>query len=87
MQRQMPNNAPSLATNPLKDAVKVESIDYSAEFDNLYIRMDNFWKSYNDGQMSADLARYLRGLAKPVYQGQIKLIQKFFNCFDKKSPH
>ena len=35
MQYQMPINAPSLMTNPLKDAAKVESIDYSAEFDNL----------------------------------------------------
>ena len=33
MQYQMPINAPSLMTNLLKDAAKVESIDYSAEFE------------------------------------------------------
>ena len=38
----MPINAPSLMTNPLRDGAKVESIDYSAKFDKLYTRMDNF---------------------------------------------
>ena len=75
MQRQMPINAPSLITNLLKGAAKIESNDYSAEFDNLYTRMGNFWKLYNDGQMSANLVRYLPGLAKVAYQGQIKSIE------------
>ena len=69
MQRQMPINAPSLMTNLLKNAAKVESIDYSAKFDNLYARMDNFWKLLND------LIRYLPGLVKAAYQGQIKSIE------------
>ena len=42
MHCQMPIIAPRLMTNPLKDAAKVESIDYSAEFDKLYTGMDNF---------------------------------------------
>ena len=75
MQHQRPINAPSLMTNPLKDAAKVESIDYSGEFDNLYTRMDNFWKPYNFGQMSTDLVRHLPGLAKAAYQGQIKSME------------
>ena len=75
MQYQMPINAPSLMTNLLKDAAKVESIDYSAEFDNLYTRMDNLWKLFNDEQMSTDLRRYIPGLAKVAYQRQIKLIE------------
>ena len=75
MQHQMPINAPSLITNLLKGAAKVESIDYSAEFDNLFTRIDNFWKLYNDGQMSANLVIYLPGLAKAAYQGQIKSIE------------
>ena len=75
MQRQMTINAPSLMTNLLKDAAKVESIDYSAEFDNLYTRMENFWKLYNYGQMSADLVRYLTGLVKTAHQVQIKSIE------------
>ena len=70
----MPINAPSLMTNPLRDGAKVESIDYSAKFDKLYTRMDNFQKLYNDGEMSADLKRYIPGLAEVAYQGQIKSI-------------
>ena len=46
MQYQMPINAPSFITNLLKDAAKVESIDYSAEFDNLYTRME--WTIYGN---------------------------------------
>ena len=49
MQHQMPINALSLMTNPLKDVAV-----------NLCTRMDNFWKLYNDGQMLADLIRYTR---------------------------
>ena len=37
--------------------------------------MDNFWKLYDDGQMSADLVRHLPGLTKAAYQGQIKSIE------------
>ena len=36
MHCQMPIIAPRLMANPLKDAAKVESIDYSAKFDKLY---------------------------------------------------
>ena len=68
-------NAPSLMSNVLKHAAKVEPIDYSAEFDKLYTRMDNFWKLYNDGQMSADVVRYLPGSAKAACQEQIKSIE------------
>ena len=75
MHCQMPIIAPRLMTNPLKDAAKVESIDYSAEFDNLYTRMDNLWKLFNDEQMSTDLIRYIPGLAKVAYQRQIKSIE------------
>ena len=42
MQRQVLINIPSLVITPLEDAAKVKSIDYSAEFDNIYTRMDNF---------------------------------------------
>ena len=37
--------------------------------------MNHFWKRYNDGQMLADLIRYIPGLAKLAYQGQIKSIE------------
>ena len=66
----MPVIAASLMTNLLKDNAKVESIDYSTEFDNLFNRMYIFWKLYSDEQMSTDLIRYISGLAKVAYQGQ-----------------
>ena len=75
IQREIPINAPSVMTNLLKDAAKVESTDYLAKFDNLYTRMDNFLKLYNDGQMTANFVRYLPGLAKAVYQGQFKSME------------
>ena len=68
-------NAPSLMSNLPKHAAKVEPTNYSAEFDKLYTRMDNFWKLYNDGQMSADVVRYLPGSAKAAHQEQIKSIE------------
>lgn len=66
----MPVIAASLMTNLLKDNAKVESTDYSTEFDNLFNRMYIFWKLYSDEQMSTDLIRYISGLAKVAYQGQ-----------------
>ena len=35
MERDVPINPPSTSLNPLKDAVGVTSIDYSAQFDGL----------------------------------------------------
>ena len=64
MHCQMPIIAPRLMTNPLKDAAKVESIDYSAEVDKLYTGTDNFWKLYHDGQISTDLIIYIPGLPR-----------------------
>ena len=64
MHCQMPIIATRLMANPLKDAAKVESIDYSAKFDKLYTGMDNFWKLYHDGQISTDLIIYIPGLAR-----------------------
>ena len=36
MQRPMPISMPSLVTNPLKDAAKVDAVDYTSEFESLY---------------------------------------------------
>ena len=40
MQHQMPVTPQPLALNPVKDMAQVDEIDYSANFDNLYSRMD-----------------------------------------------
>ena len=41
MQKPVPNYPPQTLLNPLKDAVGVSTIDYSAEFDGLYKRLNN----------------------------------------------
>ena len=42
MQRQMPIIPQPLALNPLKDMTQVDEINDTADFDNLYLRMDDF---------------------------------------------
>ena len=44
MQCQIPVTPQPLALNPLKDILQVDKVDYSADFDNLYSRMDDFDK-------------------------------------------
>ena len=39
MQKIVPNHSSSTLLNPLKDAVRVSAVDYSAEFDGLYKRL------------------------------------------------
>ena len=58
-----------LALNPLKDMMQVDEIDYTADFDNLYSRMDNFNKLFNTGKISYNMLKYIPGLAKIGYQG------------------
>ena len=41
MQKPVSNYLPPTLLNPLKDAVGVSGIDYSAEFDGLYRRLNN----------------------------------------------
>ena len=42
MQCQVPATSQPLALNPLNNMVQVDELDYSAAFDNVYLRMDNF---------------------------------------------
>ena len=55
----------------MKDAAKVEAIDYTADFKNLFGQFDASTKFYNTGKTKNDLVRYIPGLKKPVHQGQI----------------
>ena len=52
MQRQMPITPQPLALNPLKDMAQVDEIDYMADFGNLYSRMDDFDKFFNDNDIA-----------------------------------
>ena len=72
MQREVPTNPPSTSLNPLKDAAGVTSVDYGAQYDGLVKKADNLQNFLEKGEAEGPLLRYLPGLAKPLYQGQIK---------------
>ena len=72
MQKTVPNYPPPTSLNPLKDAVGVSAVDYSAKFDGLYKRLSNVETLLEKKKAPGELIRYLPGLAKPLYQGQIK---------------
>ena len=61
MQRQMPITPQLLALNPLKDSMQVDKIDYTADFDNLFLFL---FLCYN-------MLKYIPGLAKLGYEGQL----------------
>ena len=67
----MPVLMPISRLNPLDDAVWVEAVDYSADFDSLYKRIGNIEKFFKMGNAPEKLIRYIPGLAKPIYRGQI----------------
>ena len=46
----MPVTPQSLALNTLKDAVHVDEVDYTADFDNLFSRWDDFDKFFKTGK-------------------------------------
>ena len=71
MQRQMAILPQPLLLNPLKDSAKVEAVDYSADFQNLYSGVDDFIKLYDEGQLPYNMVRYIPGLTKLTYQGQM----------------
>ena len=60
------------ALNSLKDAAKVEAIDYPADFESLFTRLDPFEKFIHTGKSKTDLIRYIPGVTKPAYQGQLE---------------
>ena len=60
-----------LSLNPSKDMVKVGQVDYLANVDNLYSKMDNFDKFFRTGKVSYNMLRYIPGLPKVDYQGQL----------------
>ena len=72
MQKPIPNYPPPTSLNPLKDAVSVSAVDYSAKFDGLYKRLNNVETLIEKKKAPGELIRYLPGLAKPLYQGQLK---------------
>ena len=57
--------------NPLKDATGVEAVDFSADIDNLIGKIDKLKTLYDESQVDADILRYIPGMNKIMYQGQI----------------
>ena len=57
--------------NPIKDATGVQSIDFSADIDNLIEKLDKLNTLYDSGRMDKDVMRYIPGMAPVTYQGQI----------------
>ena len=72
MPRIVPNYSLPTLLNPLKDAVGVGAVYCSAEFDGLYKRLNNVETLLKKKKASGELIRYLPGLAKLLYQGQLK---------------
>ena len=70
MQKETPQNHPLTTLNPLKDAVGVVSVDYTAQFNALSQKVDNL-KNFKSAML-----KYLPGLVPPVYQGQLKGINE-----------
>ena len=55
MQRQIPITLQPLTLNPLKDLAQVNEIDYTADFDNLYLTMDGLDKVFQTGKLSYNM--------------------------------
>ena len=62
MQRPIPILPQPPALNPLKDAAKVEAIDYTADFENLFTCLDSIEKFIHTGRSKNDLIRYIHRL-------------------------
>ena len=72
MQRPIPILPQPPTLNPLKDAAKVEAIDYTADFENLFTCLDSIEKFIHTGRSKNDLIRYIPGITKPAHQGQLE---------------
>ena len=67
----MPVLPQPLSLNSLKDMAKVGEVNYLADFDNLYLKMDGFDIFVKTAKVSYNMPRYIPGLAKVEYQGQL----------------
>ena len=55
MECQLPVLSQPLSLNPLNDMAKVDQVNYSTNFDNLYLRMDDFDKFFRTGKVSYNM--------------------------------
>ena len=61
--------------NPLDDATGVDAIDFSADIDKLLTKLDKLTDLYDSRKVDADILRYIPGMSKIMYQGQIDWIE------------
>ena len=61
--------------DPLEDPTGIDSVDFSADIDNLLKKLDKINDLYENGRVDSDLLRYIPGMSKIMYQGQIDWIQ------------
>ena len=60
----------------MDDYLGVKSVDYLADFDSMLQKVDKFKILYDKGTMDTDSLRYIPGLSRIFYQGQIDNIMK-----------
>ena len=56
--------------NPLKDSLKVGSVDFSVDFNNMLNKLDKLKVLFDRGSMEVVMMRYISGLSKIFYQGK-----------------
>ena len=61
--------------DPLQDATGADSVDFSADIDHLLKKLDKLSDLYGKGRIDSDLLRYIPGMSKIMYQGQVNWIQ------------
>ena len=61
--------------NPIEDASGVDAVDFSADIDNLIGKLDKLTDLYDTGKVNADMFRYIPGISKIMYQGQLDHIE------------
>ena len=61
--------------NPLDNALDVDSVYFSADINNLLKKLDKITDLYENGRIDSEVLRYIPGMSKIMYQGQIDWIQ------------
>ena len=64
MECQLPALSQPLSLNPLNDMAKVDQVNYSTNFDNLYLRMDDFDKFFRTGKVSYNMLAWQSWLSR-----------------------
>ena len=60
--------------NPIEDATGASAIDFSADIDNLFDKIDKITTLYDTGRMDKDVMKYIPGMAPVSYQRQIDFV-------------